>query len=208
MGSFRFRKQFKLAPGLKVTLNKQSVSATLGVRGMHVTHNTKGQTTVSAGIPGTGLSWRDTRKIGSTRQARQTQPVTAPNFDPIGLIWESIRDVLWQASAAAVAAIDPNEKVWAVAVIASWEPRRRTAGTLTIKAAGTAYTTPIDLSDLPKADQRAVIGVLERQAPEHSLWLAKPTGCNLMGRFSDETSAFAAEKEMMAKQRAETDQDA
>lgn len=205
MGRFRFRKQFKLAPGLKVTLNKQSVSATLGVQGMHVTYNTKGQRTGSAGIPGTGLSWRDTRKIGSTPQ---TRPVTIPNFDPIGLIWESIRDALWQASTAAVAAVDPNENVWSVAIIASWEPRRRTAGTLTIKMAGSAYAIPIDLSDLPKTDQRTVIGLLERQAPEHSLWLAEATGCNLVGRFSDESSAFAAEKDMMAKQRAEADQDA
>ncbi|MEC4764772.1 DUF4236 domain-containing protein [Mycobacterium sherrisii] len=202
MGAFRFRKQFKLAPGLKVTLNKRSVSATLGVRGMHVTHNTKGQRTTSVGIPGTGLSWRDTSKVGATRPA---QPTTIPNFDPVGLIWESIGDALWKAGAAAVAAIDPNEKVWSVSAIASWEPRRRSAGTLTIKMVGTAHTIPIDLSDLTQTDRWAVIGILEQQAPEHSLWLAKPAGCRLMGRFSDESSAFAAEKEMMAKQRAEAD---
>lgn len=31
MGSLRFRKQFKLAPGLKLPLNKQSVGITTGV---------------------------------------------------------------------------------------------------------------------------------------------------------------------------------
>jgi hypothetical protein len=62
MGSLRFRKQFKLAPGLKLTLNKQSVGVTLGVRGANLTCNTKGQRTASVGLPGTGLWYRDTRK--------------------------------------------------------------------------------------------------------------------------------------------------
>lgn len=35
MGSVRFRKEFKLAPGLKLNINKQSVSITLGIPGAH-----------------------------------------------------------------------------------------------------------------------------------------------------------------------------
>ena len=67
MGSLRFRKQFKLGPGLKLNVNKQSVGITLGVRGAHLTYNTKGQRTASVGLPGTGLWYRDTRKVGSRR---------------------------------------------------------------------------------------------------------------------------------------------
>ena len=67
MGSLRFRKQFKIAPGLKLNVNKQSVGVTLGARGAHLTYNTKGQRTASVGLPGTGLWYRDTRKVGSRR---------------------------------------------------------------------------------------------------------------------------------------------
>jgi hypothetical protein len=70
MGSFRFRKQFKLAPGLKLTVNRQSVGITLGGRGAHLTYNTKGQRTASVGLPGTGLWYRDTRQVRS----RNTPP--------------------------------------------------------------------------------------------------------------------------------------
>jgi hypothetical protein len=63
MGSFRFRRSFKVAPGVKVNVNKQSLSVTTGVRGAHATYNSKGYRTLSAGLPGTGLSYRDTRVV-------------------------------------------------------------------------------------------------------------------------------------------------
>jgi hypothetical protein len=62
--AFRFRKQFKLLPGVKLNVNKQSTSVTLGGRGAHVTYNSKGQRTTSVGLPGSGLSWRDTENVG------------------------------------------------------------------------------------------------------------------------------------------------
>jgi hypothetical protein len=78
MGSLRFRKQFKLAPGVKLNVNKQSLGITLGVRGAHLTYNTKGQRTASAGLPGTGLWYRDTRKVGPgrTRAAERARPAS------------------------------------------------------------------------------------------------------------------------------------
>lgn len=65
--ALRFRKQFKLAPGLKFTVNKKSLGLTTGVRGANLTFNTKGQRTASVGLPGTGLWYRDTKKVGSSR---------------------------------------------------------------------------------------------------------------------------------------------
>lgn len=53
----RFRKSIKIAPGLKLNLNKKSVSLTAGTKGAHFTVNSKGKKTASAGIPGTGLSY-------------------------------------------------------------------------------------------------------------------------------------------------------
>jgi ribosomal protein S27E len=82
MGSLRFRKQFKLAPGLKFNINKKSLGLTLGGRGAHLTYNTKGQRTASVGVPGTGLWYRDTKTVGSSRtraghNARGRRPVQA-----------------------------------------------------------------------------------------------------------------------------------
>jgi hypothetical protein len=46
---------------------QQSVSFTAGVRGANLTYNTKGYRTASVGLPGTGLWYRDTRKVGPRR---------------------------------------------------------------------------------------------------------------------------------------------
>ncbi len=53
----KFRKSIKVAPGVKVNLNKKSASVTLGGKGAHYTVNSKGKRTASVGIPGTGLSY-------------------------------------------------------------------------------------------------------------------------------------------------------
>jgi hypothetical protein len=58
MGSFRFRRSIKIAPGLKINLNKKSVSLTAGRRGAHVTRSFGGRSSYSVGAPGTGLWYR------------------------------------------------------------------------------------------------------------------------------------------------------
>ena len=68
--AFRFRKQFKLLPGVKLNVNKQSTSVTLGGRGAHVTYNSKGQRTTSVGLPGSGLSWRESVGRGGKQPAQ------------------------------------------------------------------------------------------------------------------------------------------
>lgn len=54
---FKFRKSIKIAPGVKLNLNKKSAGITFGGKGFHHTINTKGNRTTSVGIPGTGLSY-------------------------------------------------------------------------------------------------------------------------------------------------------
>jgi tetratricopeptide (TPR) repeat protein len=54
--SIRFRQSLKILPGLKLIVSKRGLGLNLGVRGAHVTVNTRGQLTRSVGIPGTGLS--------------------------------------------------------------------------------------------------------------------------------------------------------
>lgn len=56
----RFRRSIKIAPGLKLNFNKNSIGVTAGTRGAHYTVNSKGKKTASVGIPGTGLSYTST----------------------------------------------------------------------------------------------------------------------------------------------------
>lgn len=53
----RFRKSIKIAPGLKINLNKNSISATVGTKGARYTINSKGKKTATVGVPGTGMSY-------------------------------------------------------------------------------------------------------------------------------------------------------
>jgi len=55
MGFFRFRRSFRIAPGLRLNIGKRSTSVSVGVRGAHVTFGKAG-TRTTLGVPGTGLS--------------------------------------------------------------------------------------------------------------------------------------------------------
>lgn len=70
----RFRRSIKIAPGLKLNLNKKSVSLTAGKRGAHFTVNSKGKRTTSVGIPGTGLSYVKTS--GNSASAKKKNSST------------------------------------------------------------------------------------------------------------------------------------
>ena len=53
----RFRKTFRVLPGVKINLSKTGVSTSLGGHGATVNVGTRTRT-ISLGIPGTGLSYR------------------------------------------------------------------------------------------------------------------------------------------------------
>jgi hypothetical protein len=55
---FRFRRQVRLLPGVRLNLSKSGASVSLGGRGFHYTVGPKG-TRTTVGLPGTGLSWTD-----------------------------------------------------------------------------------------------------------------------------------------------------
>lgn len=56
MGFFRFRKSFRILPGLRLNLNKGGPSVTVGGRGLSHTVGAKGART-TVGLPGSGLSY-------------------------------------------------------------------------------------------------------------------------------------------------------
>lgn len=74
----RFRKSFKVAPGVKVNLNKKSTSVTFGGKGVHHTVSSSGKKTTTVGIPGTGISYSETSGTEkSSKSTEQTEPVKA-----------------------------------------------------------------------------------------------------------------------------------
>lgn len=83
---FRFRKSVKIAPGVRLNIGKKSVGISAGVKGARVSVNSNGRVTKSVGIPGTGLSYVTTSKIGGSSQSDKeppnSTPVSAPDPQP------------------------------------------------------------------------------------------------------------------------------
>lgn len=73
---FRFRKSVKIAPGVRLNVNKKSVGISVGGKGMRHTVNSKGQSTTTVGIPGTGVSYTHT----SSPQKKSGRSVSAENI--------------------------------------------------------------------------------------------------------------------------------
>ena len=67
---FRFRKSVKIAPGVRLNIGKKSVGISAGVKGARVSVNSSGRKTTTVGIPGTGLSYQKTEKIGGAKKAQ------------------------------------------------------------------------------------------------------------------------------------------
>lgn len=73
----RFRKSIKLFPGVRLNFGSRGMSVSAGVRGARVTVGRK--TTVSAGIPGTGLSASAT--VGRSRAGGRAASAEGPGLD-------------------------------------------------------------------------------------------------------------------------------
>ena len=67
---WRFRKSFKVLPGVKINFNKNSTGITFGTKGAHYTINSKGKHTASIGIPGSGLYYTET--VNTNKRQNQT----------------------------------------------------------------------------------------------------------------------------------------
>lgn len=66
----RCRKSFKIAPGVRVNINKKSVGISAGVKGARVSVNSKGRVTKTVGLPGTGISYTDVSTVGKKKTAQ------------------------------------------------------------------------------------------------------------------------------------------
>ena len=79
MGFFRFRRSFKIFPGIRLNLGKKSTSLSIGGRGARYTFGTAGSRT-TIGIPGTGLSYTDIHS-SHRRVAQRHAGIPLPSED-------------------------------------------------------------------------------------------------------------------------------
>jgi hypothetical protein len=78
MGFLRFRRTFRIGPGLRLNLSKSGVSASVGRRGLWFTVGPRG-TRETVGIPGTGLSYTEQQRLGD---AAPTLAAALPIAEP------------------------------------------------------------------------------------------------------------------------------
>ena len=84
---FKFKKSIKIAPGVKLNLNKKSASVSFGVRGFRKTYSTSGRKTSTVGIPGTGLYYTDVKNKKTTKEKKSTK--RKYNYDaPINKVFD------------------------------------------------------------------------------------------------------------------------
>lgn len=69
MSKFQFRKRLKLAPGVSLSVSKKGFGISAGPKGLKASLSAQGRITGSAGIPGSGLSYRKTLNSNKSRQA-------------------------------------------------------------------------------------------------------------------------------------------
>jgi hypothetical protein len=111
---FRFRRSVKLFPGLRLNFGKRGISASIGVRGVHVTYRPTG-TRTTVGLPGSGLSYTHLEKPHRnvhvpTSAEPPTDPAASPGsawrrFPWMGLIAIAIVDAIGRMTSPAPAQV-------------------------------------------------------------------------------------------------------
>lgn len=131
---FRFRKSFKVMPGVRVNMSSKGFSTTIGGRGASVNISKRG-TYLNTSIPGTGLSSRtrvggDSRSVGSASKPaipRTPQPASTRWFS-FGVTFATI-GVIASLLSIDKPSISINERIggmlfWVAVGVAWWLVRR------------------------------------------------------------------------------------
>ena len=71
----RYRKSFKIAPGVRMTVSRGGIGYSVGGKGIRVTKRADGRIQTTVGLPGTGLSYSGVRSARTT--GRGSTPVSA-----------------------------------------------------------------------------------------------------------------------------------
>ncbi len=116
----RYRKSINLGGGVKLNLNKKSVGVSAGSKHMRYMVNSAGRRTTSVGVPGTGMSWRQTsssstsgtaRRRGGTARAPGAGPGAGSGPVTPGMFAPKAEKVLYRSLQAALAQNPPEQ--WA-----------------------------------------------------------------------------------------------
>ena len=78
----RFRRTMKIAPGLRLNFNANSIGLSIGPRGAKYTINSSGRHTVSAGLPGTGLYVTESKGGGKRRKQVEEESIALTASEP------------------------------------------------------------------------------------------------------------------------------
>lgn len=78
---FNLKKSKKIAPGVKLNFGKKGASVRFGGKSAGVTVGTSGKVTASAGIPGTGLYYTKSKKMGDLDNIDDTYHTTNSDAD-------------------------------------------------------------------------------------------------------------------------------
>lgn len=79
---FKFRKSFKVAPGVRVNIGKKSASVSVGTKEARRTYSTSGRKTTTISVPGTGVAYTtSTSKKGKTVKPTKAKIQTTTNFN-------------------------------------------------------------------------------------------------------------------------------
>nr|WP_314872213.1 DUF4236 domain-containing protein [uncultured Pseudomonas sp.] len=88
--ALRFRKSFKIAPGVRINLSKSGLSTSVGGKGVTANLSKRG-TRVTGGIPGSGLS---ASKLYNSARKETLQAAPTPIWAHV-LTWSIIAVGLW-----------------------------------------------------------------------------------------------------------------
>jgi len=95
----RSQRRIKIPPGVRINLSRSGVGVSVGGRGAHFGIDSRGRRYTSAGLPGTGLSWRQDRHKPAMRQCDLCPPGHAhipPVIAIVLLAAAAIAVLLWQ----------------------------------------------------------------------------------------------------------------
>lgn len=176
---FRFRRSVKIAPGIRINFNAKSTSVRIGPRGLGFTVSSTGRKHVSAGIPGTGLSF--TEQVAPAKRTRPAQREAIAQ--PIDLI---------EPERKSPSGISIFVTIVAILFGVAWCSGRGPASNLQVDAPSQSTnveTTPLSSPTAP-AENLAIAGPSEPSAAAATIILFTTAGVRLREGPSTDTGAI------------------
>lgn len=117
----RFRKSFKIAPGVRLNLNKKSVGVSIGGKGARYSISSSGRRTASVSVPGTGISYSKTKtkkKSAKSTPKKHTAKAVDRHYEETTATAENNLDETVKSASPSGNDGKSNWWKWAVAVVA------------------------------------------------------------------------------------------